>query len=336
MFKVYNKKNKINNIQPDLKRIKVSNSIVIGGMIAFGKSTLAKKIHDSIENSNIVFELNDDDALMKMLLEKMYERSNSILYGSVFQLYFVLNRFENYKQNCNREGITIFDRSIFEDWLFAHENIVRPSVFSYYNSLWNDVTTELIYQYGVPKLYVILTGSWELFEERLFNRNRKVEIDNYKKNKTYFKKLLDIYESYMINVCKDFGIDYIVVDASKDLDEKVDIVLKKIKSISDYQLFLKNSDTNNIFNFIKLNKLFNQNQFDNHLINKFINWLNNLLSNNELNIIQMRYGLMPYKTPKEYSEISNEFKISINKVKEYEKKILKKIKNNIRYFSTPK
>lgn len=225
-------KNDSNVLRPDLKRIKVSNSIVIGGMVAFGKSTLATKLHETLTDSKIVFELNDDDQLTNLLLEKMYERTNNVLFGSVFQLYFVLNRFENYKKNANSKELTIFDRSIFEDWLFAHENIIRPSVFSYYDSLWKDITTELIYEHGVPKLYVILSGTWQLFEKRLFERNRKIEIDNFNKNKTYFKKLLEIYESYMINVCKDFGIDYLVVDASKELDEKVEIVTNKLKSVS--------------------------------------------------------------------------------------------------------
>lgn len=225
-------KNEANALKPDLKRIKVSNSVVIGGMVAFGKSTLATKLHETLTGSKIIFELNDEDELTMLLLEKMYERTNNVLYGSVFQLYFVLNRFENYKLNANSKEITIFDRSIFEDWLFAHENIIRPSVFSYYNSLWKDITTELIYEHGVPKLYVILTGTWELFKKRLFERNRKIEIENFNKNKTYFKKLLEIYESYMVNVCKDFGIEYILIDASKELDEKLQITINKIKSLS--------------------------------------------------------------------------------------------------------
>ena len=206
---------KNNIVFPHLKKIKISNSIVVGGMIAFGKSTLAQEISDKINNSKVIKEFDDEDLLATMLLDKMYERSNNTIFGSVFQLYFVLNRFENYKNNCNNPELTIFDRSIFEDWIFAHENIVRPSVFAYYDSLWKDISTELVYQYGVPKLYVILSGDWELFKERLFLRNRKTEIENYQKNETYFKKLLSVYEEYMINVCHDFVVNYILLDAKK-------------------------------------------------------------------------------------------------------------------------
>ncbi|GAA5414596.1 deoxynucleoside kinase [Ureaplasma ceti] len=216
---------------PVHKSIKVANNIVIGGMIAFGKSTLAETLHKRIEPSKLVFELDDKDELMMLLLDKMYQRSNNVLFGSLFQLYFVLNRFENYKKNCNSSDLTIFDRSIFEDWLFARENINKPSVFNYYDSLWQNICQELIYEFGVPKLYIILDGDWELFKERIFLRNRKVEIDNFTKNEDYFRHLLSIYKEYLIGTCKDFGIKYLVVDARLELEEKVRLVEEALKEM---------------------------------------------------------------------------------------------------------
>lgn len=314
-------------LKPDLKKIKVSNSIVVGGMIAFGKSTLAERLHQVLENSNIVYELNDEDQLMHLLLEKMYERKNNTLYGSVFQLYFVLNRFDNYKNGCNSKNITIFDRSIFEDWLFAHENIVRPSVFSYYDSLWKDVANELIYEYGVPKLYVILTGDWELFKKRLFQRNRPVEIENFEKNKTYFKKLLEIYEDYMVNVCKDFGIDYLLVDAHKSTDEILQIVLEKVNTISAWQKKMHKKEINRLEVFAEENEIIHKEAFASpKFANAILNLMEKLLSGKELTILQMLNGLGPYVTRKDYSEVSKETSLSINKIKSLEKSGLKRIK----------
>lgn len=221
-----------NKKKPNFHKIKVSNSIVVGGMIAFGKSTLVNAVAKELNDVNIVMELDEEDKLADLLLDKMYGRDNNIIYGSVFQLYFVLQRFEKFRRNCNQENLTIFDRSIFEDWLFAHENIIRPSVFRYYESLWKDISNELVYEHGVPKLYVILTGSWELFERRLFERNRKAEIENFDKNKLYFQKLLSVYEEYMVNVCKDFGIEYLLVDANKPLEEKVKMVLTRLATLN--------------------------------------------------------------------------------------------------------
>ncbi|MCV3743440.1 deoxynucleoside kinase [Ureaplasma sp. ES3154-GEN] len=218
-----------NQNTPPFKKNRIANAIAIGGMIAFGKSTLAEALHKAINKSHVVYELNDNDQLMQLLLQKMYERENNILYGSLFQLYFVLNRFDNYKKNCNQQNLTIFDRSIFEDWLFAHANINKPSVFQYYASLWDGVCKELVYELGVPRLYIILDGNWELFKERIYKRNRAVEINNFAKNETYFKNLLEKYTDYMVNVCKDFGIDYLVLDARATVEESVNKVLEELK-----------------------------------------------------------------------------------------------------------
>lgn len=322
-----NQSSGVGTLKPDLKKIKVSNSIVVGGMIAFGKSTLATEINKSLPGSKIVFELNDDDVLMNLLLQKMYERENNLLFGSLFQLYFVLNRFQNYKNNCNSKEITVFDRSIFEDWLFAHENIVRPSVFSYYDSLWKDVAYELIYQYGVPKLYVILTGDWELFKERLFLRNRKIEIENYQKNETYFRKLLEIYEDYMINVCKDFGIDYIIVDAKKPLEEKIDIVLKKLQSLDEMHKSSNVKDFNKLIKFINKYNLCETENFNTDTLNEFLMKMNNRLDDIELDVLKMLNGLEPYVSFKSYQEVSQELNLNVEKIESIEKYAIIKIKN---------
>lgn len=218
--------------RPKFNPIRIANSIVVGGMIAFGKSTLVQALADKLKTINIVEEFNENDELSNLLLSKMYSRENNLLFGSVFQLYFVLQRFHKYKTNCNQEQLTIFDRSIFEDWIFAHENIIRPSVFRYYENLWKDISNELIYEHGVPKLYIILSGDWDLFKKRLFERNRQSEIENFEKNRLYFKKLLSLYQEYMVNVCNDFGIKYLIIDAKLELDQKVELIVNKLKTLN--------------------------------------------------------------------------------------------------------
>lgn len=221
--------NQNNKYIPQNKPLKLANNIVVGGMIALGKTTLSKHLNEIIKPSKVVFELHEDDKLMSYLLEKMYERNNDKLYGSLFQHYFILNRFENYKKNANNESLTIFDRSIFEDWLFAKENINNPSVFNFYNNLWEGICNEINYIIGIPKLYVILDANWDTFQERLFKRNRKVETDNFEKNKDYFKHLHLIYKQFLVDVCCKYGIDYIVVDANLSTEEQGKIILNELK-----------------------------------------------------------------------------------------------------------
>ncbi len=219
----------MNNKLDNFKKIKESNVIAIGGMIAAGKTTLVEELSKKL-NAKVLLELDDNDEIQKALLKGLYERNN--IAASVFQLYFFLRRFDNYQVITNEENITIVDRTIFEDRLFAHQNMANdPIVFSFYDKMWSDKVSELVYSVGVPKLYVILKIDWDLFIERLFKRNRKVEIDNFKLNELYFRSLNDVYVDFLEKTCKVYGINYVILDASIETQKKISIILEKLKQL---------------------------------------------------------------------------------------------------------
>ena len=157
----------------EIRRPLEANCIVIGGMISTGKSTIVERL---AKNFNFIpyYELpNDKNNLMYILLDRMYQRVE--VAPSVCQLQFLLYRFSCYRNGLtsNKDTIKVFDRSIFEDRLFAFFNMLdQPNVFEYYEKLWRDKVNELLYVVGVPKLHVILSLDWESFKERLFKRNR--------------------------------------------------------------------------------------------------------------------------------------------------------------------
>lgn len=213
------------------KKVKVSNSYAIGGMIGAGKSTLARALGEAI-NADITFELNENDELQNLLLKKLYEGDKTS--AIAFQVYFFCARFDNYKKGVAQNKITVFDRTIFEDRLFAHQNMTEdPIMFGFYDSMWHDKTKELIYSVGVPKLYVILDLEWETFKDRILHRGRASEVNNFSKNEAYFKSLHKVYKDYLVKTCEIFGIDYIVIDANLATEEQLKIVTKKIKEMNE-------------------------------------------------------------------------------------------------------
>lgn len=215
-------------LESHFQRIKVANSFAIGGMIGAGKSTLSRALGEVL-NADVIYELKEDDELQNILLKKLYEGDKTS--AIAFQVYFFCARFDNYKYGVENNNISVFDRTIFEDRLFAHQNMTSdPITFGFYDSMWHDKTKELIYSVGVPKLYVILDLKWEDFKDRIFRRGRKSEVENFSKNEAYFKSIHSVYKDYLVDVCRVYGINYIVVDAALSTEQQVKMIMKKIEN----------------------------------------------------------------------------------------------------------
>ncbi len=214
----------------EFKKIKESNVIAIGGMIAAGKTTLIHNL-SKLLNCSVIEEIDHNDEIQTVLLRALYEKKN-VVAPAVFQLYFFLTRFENYKKAASStDDFFLVDRTVFEDRLFAHRNMAKdPITFGFYDVLWTNKIQELIYSVGIPKLYIIIDIEWELFKERLFERERKIETDNYKLNEEYFKNLWSGYTDYLVQICQTYGIDYIVVSASDEQEIKLDKIMKYLST----------------------------------------------------------------------------------------------------------
>ncbi len=187
--------------------IKDANCIVIGGPIAVGKSSLV---------ANLPFigvqELYYNDKFQNILLRKLYEGDK--IASQLLQFDMMLSRFERYKSLSNTPKLHVFDRSIFEDAIFAKFFLKDKNTKVYYESIWKDRINELINKLGRPKLYIYLDCSWATFQKRLFNRNREVEIKNFVENEDYFKKLLRIYKQQMLLMFKKYKLNYLVINTN--------------------------------------------------------------------------------------------------------------------------
>lgn len=190
--------------------------IAVGGMIASGKSTLVDEIAKEF-NIEKIDEFNQEDALFDFLLEEFYKGQDG--YDVLLQIYFLNKHFYEHIQLNDKDYVS--DRYLIEHWLFANNNLKeKEDVLNVYNKTFEKYMQQTV----APDLYVLIDIDWEEFVKRIFIRGRKAEVDNFETNKDYFQNLLTNYTSNMICQCEKFNIPYIMLDATIDQSEKIELI----------------------------------------------------------------------------------------------------------------
>jgi deoxyadenosine/deoxycytidine kinase len=197
--------------------------IAVGGMIASGKTNLVNRLGEVLEMP-VMPEYREDDDVFATLLGWLYEgKPNTEM---LLQVYFLHDAWLRQKEYSDH---FVLDRDIIEHWLFAQENLKdTPEIMNMYNGVFHSYMNQIT----KPDLYIILDVDWKHFKERIFNRQRSQEVENFEKNSVYFASLLNNYVQRMRAQCVIFNIPYVVINTN-DLteDEVFDVVMKKLKPI---------------------------------------------------------------------------------------------------------
>ena len=193
--------------------------IIVGGPISAGKSTLVNSL-----GFPKVPELDPNDSLQRIMLKYTYEKQR--VSPEVIELFFLEKRWNIYRHFSKKNKTYILDRSIFESLWFAKENLCEKS-YIHFKELWEKEVNELIKGYGKPKLYILLLLNWSNFKERISKRGRTVEINNFEKNKSFFKKHIKEYDEFMTTIFEKFEINYYKIDSNKNNTEEVNKMAMK-------------------------------------------------------------------------------------------------------------
>jgi len=193
--------------------------IIVGGPISAGKSTLVNSL-----GFPKVPELDPNDSLQRIMLKYTYEKQR--VSPEVIELFFLEKRWNIYRHFSKKNKTYILDRSIFESLWFAKENLCEKS-YIHFKELWEKEVNELIKRYGKPKLYILLLLNWSNFKERISKRGRTVEINNFEKNKSFFKKHIKEYDEFMTTIFEKFEINYYKIDSNKNNTEEVNKMAMK-------------------------------------------------------------------------------------------------------------
>ncbi|MEH7494867.1 deoxynucleoside kinase [Neobacillus niacini] len=183
-------------------------SIVIGGMIGLGKTSVADTLNayfrkNGIE-SKVFYETVDDNPILPLYYELTPEELDARRIPFLLQLFFLNKRFKTVKDcvSWSEPIYTIQDRSIYEDWYFAYvnKNLGRISdlEFKIYEDLVENMMEELNeLPKKAPDLMVYLKGSFDTVIDRIMARGRSFEINP--ELKEYYFEVWKGYDEWVIN-----------------------------------------------------------------------------------------------------------------------------------------
>lgn len=198
--------------------------IAIGGMIASGKSTLVDNLSKTL-NIPAMKEFESDDVVFNTILKWLYEGVKDV--EMLLQFYFLHNHWSSQKEY---KDSVIVDKHIIENLIFAQEHLSHNlELLNIYEGLFSQYVKNV----HKPDLYIILEIDWNTFKERINQRGRQQEIDNFDNNTEYFKRLLSTYVSKLVEQCKKQDITYFVLNTSQLSEEET---LKKSLDIVDKYL----------------------------------------------------------------------------------------------------
>ena len=183
-------------------------SIVIGGMIGLGKTSVADTLKAHFQNkgieSKVFYETVDDNPILPLYYELTPEELEAKRIPFLLQLFFLNKRFKTVKDciNWKEPTYTIQDRSIYEDWYFAYvnKNLGRISEleFKIYEELVENMMEELKeLPKKAPDLMVYLKGSFDTVIDRIMSRGRSFEINP--ELKEYYFEVWKGYDEWVLN-----------------------------------------------------------------------------------------------------------------------------------------
>ena len=152
--------------------------IAIEGAIGVGKTTLAKRISDTIK-CDTLFE----DYIDNPFLKEFYDQNQSNSFST--QLFFLLRRIDQSQKVIEMDGLLISDFYFGKDDLFAKLNLNELEY-----SIYLEIREKLKFTPPTPDLIIYLQAPTDILIERIKKRGLEMEMNMKKK---YIDSVNEVY-----------------------------------------------------------------------------------------------------------------------------------------------
>ena len=185
--------------------------IAIEGAIGVGKTTLAKKISDTVECKTLF-----EDYVANPFLKDFYD--NNQLNSFSTQVHFLLRRIEQSIEVKTTKNLLISDFYFGKDELFAKLNLTQVEY-----AMYQELRKKLDFNPPIPDLIIYLQASSEILLERIKKRGLDIE-------RNIKKKYIDsVNEIYMKHFHEYSASPVLIINTSN----------VNINSETDYQILIE-------------------------------------------------------------------------------------------------
>ena len=194
--------------------------IAIEGAIGVGKTTLAKKISDTVKCETLF-----EDYVTNPFLKDFYDHNQLNSFST--QLYFLLRRIEQSIEVKDTKNLLVSDFYFGKDELFAKLNLTQVEY-----AMYKELREKLDFNPPVPDLIIYLQASTDILLERIKNRGLDLERNIKKKyidsvNEIYMKHFHEynaspvlIINTSNVNINNESDYQILIEEISSDINGK--------------------------------------------------------------------------------------------------------------------
>ena len=194
--------------------------IAIEGAIGVGKTTLAKKISDTIKCETIF-----EDYITNPFLKDFYDHNQLNSFST--QIYFLLRRIEQSIEVRDTKNLLISDFYFGKDELFAKLNLNEVEY-----AMYQEMRKKLEFNPPIPDLIIYLQASTDILLERIKKRGLDIERNIKKKyidsvNEIYMKHFHEynaspvlIINTSNVNINNETDYQILIEEISSDINGK--------------------------------------------------------------------------------------------------------------------
>ena len=194
--------------------------IAIEGAIGVGKTTLAKKISDTVKCKTLF-----EDYVTNPFLKDFYDHNQLNSFST--QIYFLLKRIEQSIEVKGTDNLLISDFYFGKDELFARLNLTQVEY-----AMYQELRKKLNFNPPIPDLIIYLQATSEILLERIKKRGLDIERNIKKKyidsvNEIYMKHFHEysaspvlIINTSNVNINNETDYQILIEEISSDINGK--------------------------------------------------------------------------------------------------------------------